>query len=425
MAGVRTATLDGLLGAPAGLTDSEAREMAPPTAVHSSGCRRCHRRTGGARVVVYRVVALRLDGRCLCRCVRRGDHAADRRLVLSVPVNDTQTVKRGQVLVVIDPVDQQIAVAQAEANYGQATRRVEQYFANAGAGAAQVASKRADLQRAQLDYKRRVALASTGAVSGDELSTAKDALETAAAGLEEAQRQLTSQQALIRGTTVQNNPEVLAAKAPLDTARLALSRTVMRAPFDGIVAQNKSRSVSACRSAHSSMTVVPISQVYVDANFKEGQLRKVRSGQPATLTSDLYGSGRRNFTARRGPRRRHRFGLCRDSGAERDRQLDQGGAAPAGAHRARSEGTREHPLRVGLSMTARSTSRMSPRASMANGPTRKPSRPGDRYSGSEAAVTIGVLALAISWPFSTSRSSMSRCHILQGPLPCRPMKAPG
>ena len=84
-------------------------------------------------------------------------------------------------------MDQQIAVAQAEANYSQATRRVEQYFANAGAGAAQVSSKRADLQRAQLDYKRRVALASTGAVSGDELSTAKDALETAAAGLEEAQ----------------------------------------------------------------------------------------------------------------------------------------------------------------------------------------------------------------------------------------------
>ena len=211
-------------------------------------------------------------------------------LVRSVPVNDTQTVKRGQVLVVIDPVDQQIAVAQAEANYGQATRRVEQYFANAGAGAAQVSSKRADLQRAQLDYKRRVALASTGAVSGDELSTAKDALETAAAGLEEAQRQLISQQALIRGTTVQNNPEVMAAKAQLDTARLALSRTVLRAPVDGIVAQSVVQIGQRVQVGTQLMTVVPVAQVYVNANFKERPAAQRPHRPAATLTSDLYGS---------------------------------------------------------------------------------------------------------------------------------------
>ena len=290
MAGTRAITLDGLLGTPAGLSDSEARKLTR---------RRLFMLLGGV-VVIAALIAGIWWYIVSSRYVSTDDAYVDASvaeitpqidgLVRSVPVNDTQTVKKGQVLVVIDPVDEQIAVAQAEANYGQATRRVEQYFANASAGAAQVASKRADLQRAQLDYKRRVALASTGAVSGDELSTAKDALDTAVAGVEMAQRQLLSQQALIRGTTVQNNPEVMAAKAQLDAARLALSRTVLRAPVDGIVAQSVVQVGQRVQVGTQLMTVVPVAQVYVNANFKEGQLRKVRIGQAATLTSDLYGS---------------------------------------------------------------------------------------------------------------------------------------
>ena len=290
MAGIRTTTLDGVLGTTTGMSDSEAR-----TAMR----RRLFMLLGGA-IVLAALIALVWWYIVSSGYVSTDDAYVDASvaeitpqidgLVSSVPVNDTQTVKKGQVLVVIDPVDQQIAVAQAEANYGQAIRRVEQYFANASAGAAQVASKRADLQRAQLDYKRRVALASTGAVSGDELSTAKDALDTAVAGVEMAQRQLLSQQALIHGTTVLNNPEVMAAKAQLDNARLGLSRTVLRAPVDGIVAQSVVQVGQRVQVGTQLMTVVPVAQVYVNANFKEGQLRKVRIGQAATLTSDLYGS---------------------------------------------------------------------------------------------------------------------------------------
>jgi membrane fusion protein, multidrug efflux system len=290
MAGVRTTTLDGLLGTSTGMSDSEARKAMR---------RRLFMLLGGVVVIAaliafvwWYVVAsgyVSTDDAYVDASVAEITPQIDG-LVRSVPVNDTQTVKRGQILVVIDPVDQQIAVAQAEANYGQATRRVEQYFANASAGVAQVSSKRADLQRAQLDYKRRMALASTGAVSGDELSTAKDALDTAVAGVEMAQRQLLSQQALIRGTTVQNNPEVMAAKAQLDTARLGLSRTVLRAPVDGIVAESVVQVGQRVQVGTQLMTVVPVAQVYVNANFKEGQLRRVRIGQGATLTSDLYGS---------------------------------------------------------------------------------------------------------------------------------------
>jgi membrane fusion protein (multidrug efflux system) len=290
MSGARATTLDGVLDRPAGLSDSEARKMTR---------RRLFMLLGGVVVAVALIAGIwwyvvssgyvSTDDAYVDASVAEITPQIDG-LVRSVPVNDTQTVKRGQVLVVIDPVDQQIAVAQAEANYGQATRRVEQYFANASAGVAQVSSKRADLQRAQLDYKRRVALASTGAVSGDELSTAKDALDTAVAAVEMAQRQLLSQQALVHGTTVQNNPEVMAAKAQLDTARLALSRTVLRAPVDGIVAQSVVQIGQRVQVGTNLMSVVPLAQVYVDANFKESQLRRVRIGQPVTLTSDLYGS---------------------------------------------------------------------------------------------------------------------------------------
>ena len=211
--------------------------------------------------------------------------------VLDVPVYNTKNVRRGDVLVVLDPADERIAVAQAEANYFQAIRHVRQDFANAAAAAAQVSGREADLKRAALDFQRRQALASTGAVSGDELTTAKDALDTARDNLDAAKDQLAAQQALIQGKTVENNPEVLAAKAALDAAKLALSRTVMRAPFDGIVAQNNVQIGQRVDVGTTLMTVVPLSQVYVDANFKEGQLRRVRVGQPATLTSDLYGSG--------------------------------------------------------------------------------------------------------------------------------------
>ena len=210
--------------------------------------------------------------------------------VLSAPVNDTQAVKRGDVLVRLDPSDQKIALAQAEANYAEARRKVEQYFANSAAASATVAARQADLDRAAQDYKRRAALASTGAVSGDEMTTAKNALDTARADLDAAKRQLTAQQALIRNANIDDNPEVLASKAMLDAAKLALSRTVIRSPVDGIVAQNNVQVGQRVQVGAQLMTVVPIAWVYVNANFKEGQLRKVRIGQKATLTSDLYGS---------------------------------------------------------------------------------------------------------------------------------------
>ncbi len=239
--------------------------------------------------------------------------------VLQVQAQDTQAVKAGDVLVVTDPADAKLALAQAQADYGRAVRRVQQYLANDQASAAQITARDADIARANaqlvsaqsdvertaLDLKRREALSASGAVSGEELSTAKNAYQTAIANLEAtkaagaqvvaaktvAQGQLAASQALTSGAKLDDNPEVQAAKAAIDLARLNLSRTVLRAPFDGVVAQRQVQIGQRVGVGAELMTVVPISQVYVNANFKEIQLRTVEIGQPAELTADRYGKG--------------------------------------------------------------------------------------------------------------------------------------
>jgi membrane fusion protein (multidrug efflux system) len=211
--------------------------------------------------------------------------------IFEVPVTDTTHVKRGQVLVRIDPSDSELALAQAEANYGEAVRHVRQYFANAGEAEAQIAARMSDVTRTKLDYGRRAALAQQNAISAEQLSTARNAYETAQADLVAARQTLASQQALIHGNDVDHNPEVLAAKAALDTAKLNLSRSVIHAPFDGIVAQKTAQIGQRVELGQTLMSVVPVKSAYVDANFKEGQLTRVRAGQPVLLTSDLYGSG--------------------------------------------------------------------------------------------------------------------------------------
>ncbi len=238
--------------------------------------------------------------------------------VQEVRVSDTQSVKAGDVLVVIDPADAKLAEAQAEAEYSRAIRRVKQNFATNGALDAQVAARDADVARAkaqlaaavsdvertQLELKRRQALAASGAVSGEELSTARSAAQTAQANLDAtkaaggqavanravAVSQAKAQAALTNGETVEGNPEVVAAKAMLDTARLNLTRTVIRAPIAGVVAKRNVQMGQRIAVGAPLLTIAPISQAYVDANFKEVQLRKVKPGQSVELKSDLYGS---------------------------------------------------------------------------------------------------------------------------------------
>ena len=208
----------------------------------------------------------------------------------SEPVRDTDHVHRGQVLATIDPADQQLAVQQAQANLLLARQRVTQYFASVASAQAQVSARQADLARAKVDYDRRAALAQSGAVSGDELTTARNGLQTAEAALDQTNQQLASAKALVASGSANTNPEVRAAEVALARAQLDLDRTVIRAPIDGIVAQNTAQIGQRVQAGASLMTVAPVGQAYVNANFKESQLAYIHPGQQVSLTSDLYGS---------------------------------------------------------------------------------------------------------------------------------------
>ena len=245
--------------------------------------------------------------------------------VSQVLVVETQNVQAGDPLVILDDADAKIAVAGAEAALSQAKRQVQGYFANDTAlggqvdaraadiarADAQLASAEADLARAQTDLGRRQVLAASGAVSGDELTNAQNhflsaqaALAAAKAARIEAQAQRGAavgardvNKAMIAGASVDQNPDVLAAQARVDAAKLALSRTVIHAPLGGVVTKKTASVGQQVAVGATLMTIVPTTSAYVDANFKEAQLTHVRPGQPVTLTSDLYG-GRVTFHGR-------------------------------------------------------------------------------------------------------------------------------
>ena len=236
--------------------------------------------------------------------------------VLRIDVRETEPVKAGQELVVIEPTDARLALASAEADLVRAERQYQQSSATgrslaaqvqasaAGLGQAEarVAKARADLARAQIDLRRRQNLAPTGAVAGEELTTARNALATAQAELRQAEAgraqaaaseaaaasSREANEALIRGP-VSENPIVAAARARVEQARLDLSRTIIRAPIAGIIARRQVEVGQRVQVGAPLMSIVPIQNAYVDANFKEVQLKKVHVGQPVTLTSDMYG----------------------------------------------------------------------------------------------------------------------------------------
>lgn len=237
--------------------------------------------------------------------------------VREVRVANTQTVSVGDILVVLDAADARIAVAEAEAALAEAEQRYNQARATVGAAQGRVEARGSEiaqararlrdadatLRRAQIELTRREALINSGAVSGDELTQARTAYqsalaarELAGAGVENAQAtraaatgELQASAALVRGTTVTTAPDVVAARARLAQARLNLERTVIRAPIAGVVTNKQIQIGQRVAPGAPIMTIVPVTSAHVDANFKEDQLAKVRPGQPVTLLSDFYG----------------------------------------------------------------------------------------------------------------------------------------
>ncbi|HTH80882.1 MAG TPA: HlyD family efflux transporter periplasmic adaptor subunit, partial [Ramlibacter sp.] len=223
--------------------------------------------------------------------------------VVSVFADDTDYVKAGQPLVQLDPADAKVALDQAEANLAQTVRQVRTLYANNGSLSAQISLREADavkarseLERANDDLNRRSSLVGNGAVSKEELNhaqsavqNAKSALAAAEAGVVAAREQLASNQAQTEGTSVEQHPSVQAAAAKVREAWLASQRAALPAPVEGYVAKRTVQIGQRVAAGTPLMSIIPLHQVWVDANFKEGQLRKIRIGQPVSLTADVYG----------------------------------------------------------------------------------------------------------------------------------------
>ena len=237
--------------------------------------------------------------------------------VEKVLVSDTQQVKKGDVLAIIDHRDAKIAVAQAEAELAKAKRQYTQSSANSSSlssqilvsaddinsAKAQVAQAEVAYQQAQQEFSRRQQLSASGAISKEEFTKSQSALNNAKANVDvaqaalaqaeskrkAAQSNLDANEALIKGSSQSSTPDVLVAQAKLDQALLDLQRTEIKAPLDGVVARRSIQIGQRVAPGSVLMKIVPINALYVDANFKESQLKKVKVGQKATLTSDLYG----------------------------------------------------------------------------------------------------------------------------------------
>jgi membrane fusion protein (multidrug efflux system) len=211
--------------------------------------------------------------------------------VNAVDTDDTQIVKAGDPVVTLDPADSKIALLNAEAALGQAVRQVSTLYVNNDYYAANVAQRESDLARAQDDLKRRVAVAATGAVSAEDVSHAHDAVAAAEAALDAARQQAQSNRALTDRTSIEQHPDVRAAAAKLRDAYLEYARNTLPAPVTGYVAQRSVQVGERVAPGTPLMSIVPLDGVWVDANFKEVQLRRMRIGQPVTMTADVYGSG--------------------------------------------------------------------------------------------------------------------------------------
>jgi membrane fusion protein (multidrug efflux system) len=232
-------------------------------------------------------------------------------------VTDTQMVKKGDILVTIDQTDTRLALDLAEANLSSAIRKVKGFVANNDSLNAlievkkadeirinaQLNSAKADFERASIDLQRREALVNSGAISGDELTNAKNAysnakanLDSAKAAIDQAKAALNSaigakdaNEVLIAGVNEEQNPEILSAKARYEQAKVDFERTLIKAPIDGIVAKRQVQLGQRVQSGMPLLSIVPIQNMHVDANFKEVQLEKVRVGQPVELHADIYG----------------------------------------------------------------------------------------------------------------------------------------
>jgi membrane fusion protein, multidrug efflux system len=209
--------------------------------------------------------------------------------VIAVLADDTQLVKAGQVLVRLDPIDAETSLSRAASALAQGVRQVRQEKATADQYDSVIETRKLELARAEADLAKREPLLADKAIAPEEVRHARESVEMARAARAQAVRQSIAAHALIDGTQVEDNPAVLQAKAAFRDAWIAAQRNAVVAPVTGYVAERSVQLGQHIQAGQALMTVIPLNALWVDANFKEVQLRHLRIGQPAQVRSDLYG----------------------------------------------------------------------------------------------------------------------------------------
>ena len=209
--------------------------------------------------------------------------------VVAIDADETDRVQAGQELVKLDGTDARLALAAAEQQLARTVRQIRTVYANRAQGTAVVGQRRADLDRALADFDRRKNLTASGAVSGEELGHARDAVNAARDALTAAQKSLAATAALVGRTGVADNPDVQAAATAVENAWLNLQRTSVRAPVTGYVARRAVQLGERIAPGTQLLAIVPLERMRIEANFKEVQLKHMRIGQPVKVVSDMYG----------------------------------------------------------------------------------------------------------------------------------------
>ncbi|HEY6452206.1 MAG TPA: HlyD family efflux transporter periplasmic adaptor subunit [Steroidobacteraceae bacterium] len=211
--------------------------------------------------------------------------------VLAVHVDDTQVVAAGTPLVDLDPADAEVAMANAEAELARTVRQVRALFSQGAQLRAQIAERESSLRTAESDLRRRQGLLDDGAISGEELAHARDNVTAMRAAVAAAREQLAQTIAQTQGTSIDDHPQVQAAAAAVRNASLALRRTHLVAPVGGVIAKRSVEVGQRIAPGTPLLAVVPLDDVWVDANFKEVQLAHMHPGEPVIVHTDLYGGG--------------------------------------------------------------------------------------------------------------------------------------
>ncbi|KTW01488.1 efflux RND transporter periplasmic adaptor subunit [Sphingomonas sanguinis] len=285
------------------MSDTEAASPTAPTTQAPNGGKPKARKTGLivlAVVVVVAAIVWAVFHFLLAKPEEETDDAyvagdvvaitaRDPGTVLAIHADNTQTVKAGAPLLDLDPATADVGLASAAAELARAVRATRADFTKVNQSGAAIVQAQAELTRARADYARRQGAAAEGAVSGEELSHAADAVKVATANLALARAQAAQARTAVQGTDVNTNPAVLAAIAAYRRAAIMRSHMHITAPIDGVIAQRTVQVGQQVAAGTPLMAVVPLDRLWVDANFRETQLRDLRIGQPATITADMYG----------------------------------------------------------------------------------------------------------------------------------------